>query len=131
MITRLWSARTTPQLSSAYLEYFEQHILPELRAVPGYVSAQVLTSSIGPTAKEAGATHVEILVLTVWQSLDAITAFAGPDCESAVVHPAAAALLIDYDRRVRHFAAALSDPSKWFLPTRFVEHSAYFFRFYP
>ncbi|HXL21383.1 MAG TPA: antibiotic biosynthesis monooxygenase [Candidatus Dormibacteraeota bacterium] len=104
MITRLWSARTTPQLSSAYLEYFEQHVLPELRAISGYVSAQVLTN---PSAAQ-----IEILVITVWQSLDAITAFAGPDCESAVVHPAASALLTDYDRRVRHFAAALSDPSK-------------------
>jgi heme-degrading monooxygenase HmoA len=112
MIARLWSARTTPQLASAYLEYFEQHVLPELRAVPGYVSAQVLTSPVGPNITDARDTYVEILVLTVWQSLDAITAFAGPYRESAVVHPAAAALLTDYDHRVRHFTPALSDPSK-------------------
>jgi heme-degrading monooxygenase HmoA len=101
MIARLWSARATPQLSTAYIEYFTQNVLPELQAVPGYVSAQVLTT--------ADASEIEILVTTIWQSLDAITAFAGSDPEAAVVHPAAAALLTTYDRRVRHLDLALSD----------------------
>ncbi len=100
MIVRLWSARTTPQLSSAYVEYFAQNVLPELRALPGFISAQILTT--------ATATEVEILVQTVWQSWDSITAFAGPDRDSAAVHPAAAALLTTYDHRVRHFDLALS-----------------------
>jgi len=48
-------------------------------------------------------------VLTVWQSNSAIDAFAGPDREAAVVAPEAAALLTDYDRRVRHFEVATTD----------------------
>jgi heme-degrading monooxygenase HmoA len=104
MIARLWSARTTRQLSNAYVEYFSQQVLPELRSVPGYVAAQVLTSPLGEA--------VEIVVLTLWQSFDAIAAFAGEDREAAVVHPAAAALLTDYDRRVRHFDIAASDRSQ-------------------
>jgi heme-degrading monooxygenase HmoA len=99
MIARLWSARTTKQLSTAYLEYFSKNVLPELQAIPGYVSANVLTAT--------NANEVEILVQTVWQSLEAVTAFAGPDREAAVVHPAAAALLTTYDHRVRHFNVAL------------------------
>ena len=72
MIARLWSARTTAQLSPAYLEYFSKNVLPELQAIPGYVSANVLTT--------ANANEVEILVQTVWQSLDAITgAYANKD----------------------------------------------------
>ena len=59
MIARLSSAQTTRQLSTAYVEYFTQNVLPELQSVPGYVSAQVLTT--------ARATQVEILVITVWQ----------------------------------------------------------------
>ena len=106
MIARLWSARTTPQLSAAYLEYFLKNVLPELQSIPGYVSANVLTTT-GTNANE-----IEILVQTIWQSLEAITAFAGPDREAAVVHPAAAALLTTLDRRVRHFNLSLSDPAK-------------------
>lgn len=103
MIARLWSAQTTQQLADAYLKYFSQHVLPELRSVPGYFSAQVLTDAADDTVK--------ILVITFWQSLEAVAAFAGSDIESAVVHPAAAALLTSYDRRVRHFGAALLDVS--------------------
>jgi len=102
MVARLWSARTTAQLSTAYADYFSQHVLPELRAVRGFVSAQVLTRP------SADAAEVEILVTTVWESFEAISAFAGADREAAVVHPAAAALLTDYDRRVRHFNLAVS-----------------------
>jgi hypothetical protein len=109
MIARLWTARTTQQLLSSYLEYFEQRVLPELRAVPGYVSAQALASPVGTSIAAPSGTRVEILILTLWQSLDAIAAFAGPDIESAVVHPAAASLLIEFDRRVRHFTLAISD----------------------
>lgn len=101
MVARLWSARTTSQLSTAYTDYFSQNVLPELRAIRGFVSAQVLTRS------DAAASEVEILVITTWESFEAIAAFAGADCEAAVVHPAAAALLTGYDRRVRHFDLAV------------------------
>jgi heme-degrading monooxygenase HmoA len=108
MVARLWSARTTRQLSNAYVEYFSQHVLPELQSVPGYVAAQVLTGAAGDT--------VEILVVTLWQSFEAIVAFAGQDREAAVVHPAAAALLTSYDRCVRHFDLAVSDRPRAKLP---------------
>jgi heme-degrading monooxygenase HmoA len=48
-------------------------------------------------------------VTTVWQSLQAIDAFAGSDRETAVVASDAAALLTDYDRRVRHYEVAQMD----------------------
>jgi len=100
MIARLWSARTTVQLSARYADYFAANVLPELRAIAGFVSAQVLTSPIESN-------HIEVLVITTWQSLDAVRGFAGSDLEAAVVHPAAAALLTDYERRVRHFTVVL------------------------
>jgi hypothetical protein len=48
-------------------------------------------------------------VTTVWQSLEAIDAFASPDRETAVVASEARALLTDYDRRVRHYEVAQMD----------------------
>ena len=101
MIARLWSARTTEAQSHHYLRHFSAAVLPALRSVPGYSSATVLTRP-----SEAG---IEILVITVWQSFKAIDAFAGKDRETAVVAPEAAALLSDYDRRVRHFEMPVTD----------------------
>ena len=101
MIARLWSARTTKTQSTRYLEHFWQSAVPSLRNFNGYLSSRVLLRSHGET--------VEILGTTVWQSLDAIEAFAGPARETAVVASEAAALLTDYDRRVRHYEVAQMD----------------------
>jgi heme-degrading monooxygenase HmoA len=101
MIARLWSARTTTAQSTRYLEHFWQSVVPSLRTFNGYLSSSVLVRSHGDS--------VEILVTTVWQSLEAIDAFAGPDRETAVVASEAAGLLTDYDRRVRHYEVAQMD----------------------
>jgi len=101
MIARVWSARTTQAKSQLYLQHFSSAVVPALRSFGGYVSSSVLTRS--------GESGFEILVLTVWESISAIDAFAGSDREAAVVTPEAATLLTDYDRRVRHFEVASTD----------------------
>ena len=101
MIARLWSARTTTIQSTSYLEHFWQSVVPSLRKFDGYVAASVLVRPYRDS--------VEILVTTVWESYQAIDAFAGADRETAVVAPEAAAFLTDYDRRVRHYEVAQMD----------------------
>jgi heme-degrading monooxygenase HmoA len=101
MIARLWSARTTKAQSTKYLEHFWQSVVPSLRTFDGYVGSKVMVRSQGDL--------VEILVTTVWKSLESIDAFAGSDRETAVVASEAAALLSDYDRRVRHYEVAQMD----------------------
>jgi heme-degrading monooxygenase HmoA len=101
MIARLCSARTTPALSDAYLHHFEQAVQPQLERLDGFLGATVCTRPV-PGA-------VEILVTTYWKSFAAIDAFAGADRESAVVAAEAAALLTDFDKRVRHFEVALAE----------------------
>ena len=101
MIARIWSARTTPQNWPAYERHFNDSVLPELRGISGYLGANLL--------KRVDAGEVQITVLTLWRSPDAIDAFAKPDREAAVVAPLAASLLTTYDRRVRHYEVASLD----------------------
>jgi heme-degrading monooxygenase HmoA len=101
MIARLWSARTTPTLSPSYLNHFRKNVQPELHKASGFAGATIITRSVHE--------GIEVLVTTFWQSLADIAAFAGSDCEAAVVPAEAAALLTDYDRRVRHYDLAISD----------------------
>jgi heme-degrading monooxygenase HmoA len=101
MIVRFWSARTTQAQARIYLQHFSCVVLPALKKFEGYISSTVLTRPIENAS--------EIVVMTVWQSFSAIDAFAGPDREAAVVAPGAAALLTNYDRRVRHFEIAAKD----------------------
>ena len=101
MIARFWSARTTPALSDAYLHHFEQSVQPQLQSLDGFLGVTLCTRPL-PGA-------VEIVVTTYWKSFAAIEAFAGADRESAVVADEAAALLTDFDKRVRHYEVTLAD----------------------
>ena len=101
MIARLWSARASAPQCRAYLEHFDRSIVPKLRELEGYVGATVLTRRADK--------EVEVLVATLWRSLEAIQEFAGPDIEAAVVAEEAAVLLTKFDRRVRHFEVVSTD----------------------
>ncbi len=100
MIARFWSAQTTPALSHAYLHHFEQAVQPQLQGLNGFLGATVCTRPVSAA--------VEILVTTYWASLAAIDAFAGADSEAAVVAAEVAALLTEFDKRVRHYEVAVA-----------------------
>ena len=101
MIARLWTARTTPAQAPAYAEHLRTQVLPAVRAMDGYGGAMLLERAV-PGA-------VEVMVLTFWRSVDSIRGFAGADVEGAVVAEEAAALLTQFDRRVRHYEVAVQD----------------------
>src|SRR5258708_26737805 len=95
MVVRFWSARTTEVRLPDYLRHFNNHVLPHLRSKEGFIEARALTQSDGVV--------VEMIVETLWTSLEAIERFAGPDRESAVVGEEAAHLLTSYDHRARPY----------------------------
>jgi heme-degrading monooxygenase HmoA len=101
MIARLWSARATPQNAAAYTDHFFQAVLPLVRRIRGYAGATVLQN------EEAG--QVEIIVITRWESMDAIREFAGDPIDQAVVTDHARELLLSHDDRVRHFRVAIDE----------------------
>lgn len=101
MIARIWTAHAAPGTVPAYAEHLRAHVLLVLREVEGYAGAALLRRSANDT--------VELVVVTWWASLEAITRFAGPDPERAVVTTEAAALLTAYDGRVRHYEVVAED----------------------
>jgi heme-degrading monooxygenase HmoA len=98
-IVRAWSASGDAEGVATYCrEHFPRAVLPELRALDGFVRAEVLVRRVGSRS--------ELLVLTTWTSLDAVKGFAGIRTERAVVEPVVAELLEHYDDEVRHFTIA-------------------------
>ena len=95
MILREWRATATRSNADAYPIHFRDNVVPELRLVAGFAGAQLSRRELDD--------KVEFLVLTRWQSLDAIRAFAGADMGKAVVEPNAVAALIEFDKTVRHY----------------------------
>ena len=94
MIVRAWQATATAEGAAAYREHFTRTVLSELRRIDGFQGAYLLYRDDDA--------HVRLQVLTLWDSLEAISSFAGANLENAVVEPAAQAALVSYDSTVTH-----------------------------
>jgi heme-degrading monooxygenase HmoA len=101
MIARFWSAQATRAHASSYADHLRNQVLPALRKVDGYSGAMLFEREVSD--------GVEIIVITLWRSLDSVREFAGADLEQAVVNDEAAALLAEFDRRVRHYELVTKD----------------------
>jgi antibiotic biosynthesis monooxygenase (ABM) superfamily enzyme len=94
MVTRLWRGWTASEEADAYEQFLLTELFPSMREIPGFRGAEVL--------RRADA----FVVLTRFDSLEAIRAFAGDDYETPVLEPQAIALLSHYDERALHFDTA-------------------------
>jgi heme-degrading monooxygenase HmoA len=95
MILREWRGRASPDRTAAYPAHFRNVVLPELRGIAGFIGATL--------SRRDENEKIEYLVLTRWQSRDAIRAFAGDVPDKAIVEPDAVAALTDFDDFVRHY----------------------------
>ena len=97
MICRVWHGWTTPANADAYEHLLRSEIFHwiEGQHIAGYHGIELLRRPDGDS--------VEFITMMWFDSLDAIRAFAGPDYESAVVLPAAKALLARFDARSAHY----------------------------
>jgi heme-degrading monooxygenase HmoA len=104
MIARIWKARATPERASEYAAYLRSTVAPELAAIHGYQGVTLLERERGGV--------VEITVITWWESLEAVRAFAGEAVETAIVHDTAARMLVDFDREVAHHRVVVDSRSR-------------------
>lgn len=94
MIARTWHGYTSPGGADAYVSHLLTSVLPKLRGLDGFAGLEVLRAT-----REG---EIEFRVVTYWESMDAIRAFAGSDPERAVVADEARAVLTRFDAHVSH-----------------------------
>jgi uncharacterized protein YciI/heme-degrading monooxygenase HmoA len=95
MILRLWKGRATAGKANEYVEHVTKTVFPALAAIDGHRGAYLLRR-----ADDGG---IEFVVLTLWESMEAVRRFAGSEPDRAVVEPEARAVLTDFDELVTHF----------------------------
>jgi mannose-6-phosphate isomerase-like protein (cupin superfamily) len=99
VIARRWTALAEgPEQADAYAEHFTRAVRPQLERTDGFLGSTLERVEI--------AGGIEIVVVTRWESMGAISAFAGADVDLAVVEPEARAVLSRFDDRVRHIELA-------------------------
>jgi uncharacterized protein len=95
LILRMWRARSTVDNSGKYVQHATRKVFPALRAIEGHRGAYLLRRVV-----DSG---IELVVLTLWESMEAVRKFAGEVPEKAVVEPEARAVLTSFDESVVHF----------------------------
>ena len=95
MIARLWHGMVPLAKSDAYLRLMREVAIPDYKATAGNLAAYAMRRIIGDVA------HFEML--TLWESLPAIRAFAGPDAEVAKYYDFDQDFLLEFEAKARHF----------------------------
>jgi len=95
MIARHWRGWTDVGNADAYESLLKNNVLPGLQKVQGYRGGYVL--------RHNEPAEVEFVVINLFDSLEAVRRFAGPDYTIAVFEPEARALLSRIEPIAMHY----------------------------
>lgn len=100
MIARIWKARTVLAHAEGFTRHLEATGLADYRAQDGCTSAYLLRRD------EDGIAH--FLLVSLWESLNTITAYSGPDLDLAVLYPGDEEFEVDSDTQARHYRVVVA-----------------------
>jgi heme-degrading monooxygenase HmoA len=95
MISRQWRGIAKSEEAGNYVNHLQRDTFPKLSNIDGFLSADILSR-----ATDKG---IEFLIVTTWQSMEAIRQFAGELEHIAVVPQIVQEMVVEYDKRVAHY----------------------------
>ena len=95
MIAQIWKGWTSSHNADGYEHFTRTDILPALKSIEGSCGAYILRKDLG--------SEVEFCVITLFESLDAVRAFAGGDYSVPVIELEARRLLSRVEPIARHY----------------------------
>jgi len=95
MIARIWRGITLKEKADDYLAYLHETGLKDYAKTPGNRGVNVLRRDQGE--------HCEIMLVSLWESMDAVRAFAGENPERSVYYPEDDQYLLQMEPLVRHY----------------------------
>src|SRR6266581_579034 len=95
MIARIWRGRTRESDQNTYFEYLQRTGLKDYASTPGNRGVWVLRRVYEGKA--------EFTLISLWDSWDAIKAFAGSEYERAVYYPEDKKFLLELEPKVTHY----------------------------
>jgi heme-degrading monooxygenase HmoA len=104
MIARTWHGVVPAPRADEYYDYLLHTGIPDYQATPGNRGVYVLRRV------EDGYAH--FLLMTFWDSIEAIQAFAGEDIERARYYPQDEAFLVELEPHVTHYEVLSSAPTE-------------------
>lgn len=102
MVARTWRGRTRAGDREGYAEYLERTGCQDLRETPGNRGVFVFCRTEGDVA--------EFMLVSLWDSVESIRGFAGPDPSLARYYPEDPRFLLEMEPRVTHFDVVSAPP---------------------
>ena len=103
MIARTWRGATSSEDADAYHQYLNRTGVRACEATPGNRGVYLFRRMVDARA--------EFLFVSLWDSMDAVTRFAGAEGQ-AVFYPEDERYLIDFDRDVAHYEVLVAPPAR-------------------
>ena len=103
MIARIWRGAVRRHDADEYAAYIEATGIAEYGDTPGNRGAWMLRRDVGE--------RTEFVTFTLWESFEAVKAFAGDDYETAVYYPEDERFLVEHDLTCAHFEVAAHAPA--------------------
>jgi heme-degrading monooxygenase HmoA len=100
MIARIWRGAVAQADGDAYAEYMDGTGMAGYRNTPGNRGAWMLRRDVDD--------KTEFVMFTLWDSMEAVRAFAGDQPEIAVFYPEDDRYLVKRDETVSHYEVARS-----------------------
>lgn len=95
MIARQWVGETLASDADSYGKYLEETGVEEIGATKGNQGVWLM--------RRVHEGRAEFVVISLWDTLESIKAFAGPEYERAVYYPEDEKFLLKLDPLVRHY----------------------------
>ncbi|MFI5153286.1 MAG: antibiotic biosynthesis monooxygenase [Chitinophagales bacterium] len=95
MIARIWHGKTDKSNLVTYSEFLRKKAIPDYKKANGLQGMSFLRKVIGSEA--------HFTLITYWQNMDAIRAFAGNDIEKAKYYPEDKDFLLEFEEVVQHY----------------------------
>jgi heme-degrading monooxygenase HmoA len=102
MIMRMWRGQVRAGMAESYLRYLESTGLRDYGATPGNRGVYATTRPLGD--------NVEFVLVTFWESTDAIRNFAGEPVERAIYYPEDDRFLLRRAETVEHYEVRYAAP---------------------
>lgn len=100
MIARTWSGRTRRDHEEDYLKYVLETGIRDILEIKGNRGALLLRRLHGE--------EVELLLISLWGSIESIEAFTGPEVEKARYYPEDDKYLLEKPEKVIHYEVVYS-----------------------
>jgi len=99
-IARMWHGQTEAAKADEYSAYLQEQGIKKIQSIPGNLGVQMF--------RKKGTETADFMVISYWESIDAVKKFAGENYENVYQLPRDSEFLIHPETKVQHYEVVVN-----------------------